>query len=255
MTWAGTPGRTGSSPAAPYPPFSMLKPNLARRALVAGFTLIELLAVILILGILMVFLIPRVTEAVDSARVLSCKKNLQEIYNGLVQYQIHNKTKDCIPTESGVKFFAAIIADGVWENTEAAGKKLTCPGVAIGQLRLAEIDDPKEWFMHLDSIDEDYSAYAGRDQSAAATKGAKGAESCGRIGQLPASGKQILVADDNCSKPGEGNHKSTTVVLYADSTVSTFELMELHKNGTLAADEQILHVGPDSPIEPLRCLK
>jgi prepilin-type N-terminal cleavage/methylation domain-containing protein len=232
----------------------MRKPNLAGRALSAGFTLIELLAVILILGILMVFLIPRVTEAVDSARVLSCKKNMQEIYNGLVQYQIHNKTKDCIPTESGVKFFAAIIADGVWENTEAAGKKLTCPGVAIGQLSGLADSEPKDWFMHLDSIDGEYSAYAGRDQSAAASKSGK-ADQCGRIGQLPASGKQILVADDNCSKPGEGNHKSTTVVLYADSTVSTFETMELHKNGTLAADEQVLHVGPDSPIEALRCVK
>lgn len=234
----------------------MRTPNLARRTAAAGFTLIELLAVILILGILMVFLIPRVTEAVDSAKVLACKKNLQEIYKGLVDYQIHNKTKDCIPTQSGVKFFAALIADGVWENTEAAGKKLSCPGVAIGQLQLGEIDDSSEWFMHLDAVDGNYSAYAGRDQnSTATTKGAKGkTDGCGRIGQLPGSGKQILIADDNCTKPGEPNHRSTTVVLYASGDVSTFELMELHKAGTLTAEEQILSVGPDSPVEPLRCL-
>lgn len=234
----------------------MRTPILLRRAALAGFTLIELLAVILILGILMVFLIPRVTEAVDSAKVLACKKNLQEIYKGLVDYQIHNKTKDCIPTQSGVKFFAALIADGVWENTEAAGKKLSCPGVAIGQLRLAEIDDSTQWFKNLDSIDGDYSAYAGRDQNAPGPgKGGKGkGDQCGRIGQLPGSGKQILIADDNCSKPGEPNHKSSTCVLFASGDVSTFELMELHNSGQLAKEEEILPVGPDSPVEPLRCL-
>jgi len=233
----------------------MRTPNLARRAASAGFTLIELLAVILILGILMTFLIPRVTAAVDSAHVLACKKNMQEIFSGLMQYQVHNKTKDCVPTESGVKFFAALIADGVWENTEADGKKLTCPGVSIGQL--AGLGDaPKEWFMHLDSVDGSYSAYAGRDQNAtpAGKAGKNKGEQCGRIGHVPGSGKQILVADDNCSNPGEGNHRSTTVVLYASGDIGTFELMELHKDGTLSTDENVLSVGPDSPIEALRCL-
>jgi prepilin-type N-terminal cleavage/methylation domain-containing protein len=233
----------------------MRTPNLARRAAQAGFTLIELLAVILILGILMTFLIPRVTAAVDSAQVLACKKNMQEIFGGLMQYQQHNKTKDSVPTESGVKFFAALIADGVWENTEADGKKLTCPGVSIGQLTGLG-SDPKEWFMHLDAVDGSYSAYAGRDQNATPTgKAVKGkGELCGRIGHVPGSGKQILVADDNCSNPGKGNHRSTTVVLYASGDVSTFELLELHRDGTLSKDEEVLTVGPDSPIEALRCL-
>lgn len=234
----------------------MRKPNLARRALSAGFTLIELLAVILILGILMTFLIPKVKEAVDAARVTACSANMKEIYGGLMQYQIHNKTKDSIPTYSGVKFFAALIAEGVWENTEASGKRLSCPAVSAGSLPgLGNIDDPQQWYMHLDSIDGDYSAYAGRDQNATAGKGGKGkSDLCGRIGQVPASGKLILIADDNASKPGEQNHPNTTVVLYADGTVGRIENMELRKAGTLTADEEVLQVGPDSPVEPLRCL-
>jgi prepilin-type N-terminal cleavage/methylation domain-containing protein len=233
----------------------MRTPNLVRRTAAAGFTLIELLAVILILGILMTFLIPQVMSAVDTAKVTACRKNMQEIYNGFVQYQMKNKTKDCIPTQSGVKFFAALIADGVWENTEPNSKKLTCPGVSISQLSLNDIDDPQQWFMHLDSIDGGYSAYAGRDQNAPTGKAAKGkGDACGRIGQVPGSGKQILVADDNCSKPGEANHESATMVLYADGTTGTFELMELRQKGTLTAEEKILTVGPDSPVETLRCL-
>ena len=43
-------------------------------------------------------------------------------------------------------------------------------------------------------------------------------------------------------------------MLYASGDVSTFELMELHSSGQLAKEEQILTVGPDSPVEPLRCL-
>ena len=234
----------------------MRTPSSPRRLYRAGFTLIELLAVILILGILMTFLIPRVKEAVDASRVTACSKNMQEIFNGLVQYQIHNKTKDSIPTESGVKLLAALIADGVWENTEAAGKRLTCPAVSIGQLRLGEIDNPEEWFKHLDVIDGDYSAYAGRNQNApGAGKGAKNkGDLCGRIGHVPGSGKQILIADDNCSKPGEQNHPNVTIVLYADASIGRFENMLLRKSGELTQDEEILTVGPDSPVEALRCL-
>ena|SRR5689334_11062244 len=234
----------------------MRTPNLVRRTVSAGFTLIELLAVILIVGILMTFLIPRVKEAVDAAKVTACEANMSEIFKGMLLYQTHNKTKDSIPTHSGVKFFAALIADGVWENTETAGKRLTCPAVSIGQLQLGEISNAEEWFKNLDSVDGAYSSYAGRDQNATAGKAGKGgkADLCGRIGQLPASGKQILVADDNCSKPGEQNHPQVTVVLYADGHVGTFQSMELHANGTLAKDEEILSVGPDSPIDALRCL-
>src|SRR5689334_19313782 len=95
--------------------------RLLRRA---GFTLIELLAVILIIGILAVYLLPKIPEAVDRAKVTACKANMGEIRNGLIMY---NETFHTIPQESGVKFFTSLIYKGVWENSESSAKKLTCP--------------------------------------------------------------------------------------------------------------------------------
>jgi hypothetical protein len=59
------------------------------------------------------------------------------------------------------------------------------------------------------------------------------------------------VADDN---DGGMNHRTTTVVLYADGNVGTFEIADLEDDGTLMEDEALLIVGPDSPLLVLRKL-
>lgn len=200
-----------------------------------GFTLIELLAVILIIGLLMTFLLPKIPEAIDNARVLACKKNLQEIYKGFLSHDIKY---DDIPRESGVRFFASLISRGVWENTESSAKKLTCPGVKLSALAIGDIDDPKEWFNDLDMITPDHSSYAGRD-----TVNYK-------MRKFPGSGEEPLVADDN---DPEMNHDTTTNVLYADGAVGTFEVFTERERGNIGEDE-ILIVGPDSPIEALQKL-
>jgi hypothetical protein len=48
----------------------------------------------------MVFLLPKIPEAIDAARVTACKKNLQEIYSGFVMYD--TKHKD-LPKEGGAQ--------------------------------------------------------------------------------------------------------------------------------------------------------
>jgi len=208
-----------------------------RRSLRAGFTLIELLAVILIIGILMTFLLPKIPEAIDAARVTACKKNMQEIYSGLLLYD--NKHGD-LPHGSGVKFFAALIADKVWDNGKASAQKLSCPAVKRGALSgIANLDNPDDWYDHLDQIDGTYSAYAGRNMKDFPMR------------KFPGGPKDALVADDN---DPEMNHRTTTVVLFADGNVATYELSDLVKNGTLHEDEKTLLVGPDSPVEELRKL-
>jgi prepilin-type N-terminal cleavage/methylation domain-containing protein len=208
-----------------------------RGSLRAGFTLIELLAVILIIGILMTFLLPKIPEAIDAARVTACKKNLLEIYSGLLIYD--NKHGD-LPKGSGVKFFAALIADKVWDNGKASAQKLSCPAVKRSALSgIANLDNPEDWYSHLDQIDGTYSAYAGRNMREAALR------------KFPGGPKDALVADDN---DPDMNHRTTTCVLFADGNVATYEIAELLKSGTLHEDQKVLLVGPESPIEELRKL-
>ena len=201
----------------------------------AGFTLIELLAVILIIGILMFFLLPRIPEAIDAARVTACKRNMQEVYNGLMLFQQKFKR---MPRESGVRFFAELIASNTWEPVEGTARKLTCPGVDDAVLSSTGMK-PEEWYTELDRIDGGYSTYAGRDMKNFPLR------------QFPASGKEPLVADDN---DPEMNHDTTTVVLYGDGGVAGIELYDLTNEGVLAKDEMILIVGPNSPVEALRKL-
>ena len=208
----------------------------ARAAVRAGFTLIELLAVILIISILMTFLLPRIPVFIDKGEVTACQANLREIYAGLMIYKSkHNRA----PNKSGVAFFGQLVSYKVWENSEQSGKKLTCPGVDISALEIGAIEDPKDWFSDLEVVDGSYSSYAGRD--------------CKNhpLRKFPGKDSVALVADDN---DPEMNHLTTTNVLYASGVVGTFEIAELIEDGTLGPEEEVLIVGPESPIEELQKL-
>ncbi len=201
-----------------------------RRA--AAFTLVELLAVIAIIGILMAFLLPKIPEMMDATKVTACEKNLSEIYKGVEMYRMKY---DRLPSESGVRFFTTLISREVWENTKTSAQKLSCPGVDIGALDIGAIDDPTEWYIDPEMVNGNYSAYAGRNTDEY------------KLRRM--SGKEPLVADDN---DGDGNHRTTTNVLYGDGAVHAFELGLEREKGNVGSEETYLTVGPDAEIEDLR---
>ncbi|HVS18656.1 MAG TPA: type II secretion system protein [Planctomycetota bacterium] len=205
--------------------------RVARR----GFTLIELLAVIMIIGILSVFLIPRIPEAIDAAKVTACDQNLKEIYKGLMLY---DQKFGNLPSHGGVRFFTDLVTRKVYENVPGTAKKLTCPGVKTNSLASLTGLPPEQWFADAEAIDGDSSSYAGRDIKEYPLR------------KFPGSGREPLVADDN---DPEMNHRTQTLVLYDDGNVERMEIMLLVESGELGEDESLI-VGPDSQVEVLRKL-
>src|SRR5262245_27578981 len=136
-------------------PMDQRRRGAARR----GFTLIELLAVILIISILVTALTPMINDAIESSRVTACSANLRQIYNGMLVYETNFKR---IPDQSGVRFFAALIAKGSMEKTKPNCERLTCPSIDKSSLAIGTMDW-EDWWSDLERIDGTYSAYAGRD--------------------------------------------------------------------------------------------
>jgi len=64
-----------------------LENRIVRRHRKAGFSLIELLAVMVILGILMVFLVPKLLEKKEVAKQLITEEHLQQISSAIAVYE------------------------------------------------------------------------------------------------------------------------------------------------------------------------
>ncbi|MBM3978619.1 MAG: prepilin-type N-terminal cleavage/methylation domain-containing protein [Planctomycetes bacterium] len=208
-------------------------PSAAGRVLRAGFTLIEMMAVLLIIGILMYFLLPTVTDSIAQSKVVACQANLRNIYTGIQAYEMKYKH---LPDRSGVQFFAMLITRGAWENTKTNAQRLTCPAVDTNGLPGLMGKDEDQWFIDIEAVDGSYSSYAGRDLKANPLR---------RL-----SGKEPLVCDDNDAS--EGNHPTTTNVLMGDGSIDSLEIKLFEEKGEIPKDSTRLAVGPDAEVEVLR---
>ena len=59
-----------------------------RRNKIRGFTLIEIMVVVVIIGLLAAFIVPRVMDRVDEARVTKVRADLQAIETALAMYRL-----------------------------------------------------------------------------------------------------------------------------------------------------------------------
>ena len=212
--------------------------RLPRRELRSGFTLIELLAVILIISILAAALSPMVLSAVGASEVSACQTNQGKIHQAFVQHEIkYRDTKfGAYPTASGVAFFSQLYQREAITPSKANAEMMTCPGVNKSALAIGSMDW-EEWWTDTELVTGDYSAYAGRD-----TK---------NFPLRKMAANEPLLGDDN---DGSMNHGTTTNVLFGDGDVRKYELKVLQEDGVLTQEEDVLLIGPDSPIEELRKL-
>lgn len=162
--------------------------------------------------------------------VNACATNLRAIYAGLLE--AHARAGR-VPSGSGIAFFAALIAEGVWEDTPAKRALLTCPGPHAAPVP-AGLD-----FRASSALPPSASAYAGRDTSRFP------------LTKFPSGGAELepLIACDNA---GGLNHEGCMNVLFSDGSVITLLLAQEIERGIVPPGTTNLPVGPDSPVPELR---
>lgn len=212
-----------------------------------GFTLMEMLVVILIIGILSTFLVVRLPEWMDRAKVTACEANLQNLYKGMLSYQSDHS--NAWPRDDGVRFFLRLWKDEVFEHTEANAKMFNCPGVGFEYLDRA-LDFPEgripleEWFDDWENLGPAYTAYAGYSSWG---------DSDLRHKLRKRPGHTAIIGD---ATEVDFNHRTAAVYLTADGAVHRMLMSDLRDEGLLAEDEMpYLEIGPASPKEDLHTLR
>ncbi len=165
--------------------------------------------------------------------VQTCKKNMAAIYKGWVALK---KQTGQLPQGPGPVMIAGLIANGIWEDTDAYREMMTCPGPDAHALPQA-ID-----FTQTASLSNASSAYACRNQKDYP------------LARFPAGGanNEPILACDNANGM---NHDGVMNVLYTDGSITTLHLDQEIERGRLPAGTTTFVVGKESPIEDLRKLR
>ena len=71
--------------------YTSMKPkNCSQKRAQRGFTLIEVMIVVIILGILASFILPRIMDRPDAARIVKAKQDIRTLVNALDLYKLDN---------------------------------------------------------------------------------------------------------------------------------------------------------------------
>jgi prepilin-type N-terminal cleavage/methylation domain-containing protein len=190
-----------------------------------GFTLIELLIVIAIIAVLATVLLPRVAGVMENANVSACQANLRNFGQDLQLYR--NRFKE-LPNASGPAFLLKLWETGMVEHVEKESLRFLCPGVGQSPSR----NEAGAAYDDIENVDPETIDYAGRNVQD---------HPISRAG----ASKEALAADDNDGT--EPNHKFKTNVLWADLSVTDFDIATY-------PGLDVLVVGPDSPEPALQTL-
>lgn len=166
-----------------------------------------------------------------SSDVELCQKQLARIYAGLLEYQAKFGHA---PQHSGVRFLGALISDGIWPNTAANARVLSCPGVEAASLCGGA--RPEQWYADPAKLSGECSAYAARDSARAP------------LPSFPTSGREALVA---CDCAHGMNHARYANVLCADGSIVTLDIEKLKREGVLPPEATRIPIGPDAPEQIL----
>jgi len=205
------------------PPFDRTDPaprgRWKQRLLGVGLGLV--IAVLVFIGLpalLWMGCTSRIPQAIDRAQCGACEASLQEL-NGIVA--AYAQAHGSLPSAAGEDFFQALIASREIESS-AAGR-LHC-AADMGSL--------------YESGAGLYRGYAFRDNLTCPVR--------------RGDPERAIAA---CGNREEQNHRDLTLVLMADGTIRKLSLSEMRKQGLVAANEDRLLVGPDSPLPMLRELR
>lgn len=205
----------------------------------SGFSLIEILVVITIIGLLMTIGFGPVQNALESGRVTKCRKNLADIGQSMLVWK-DQRNKGRWPKESGIRFLLKLNQAGL--ITGRNSETFLCPGTSDSNDG-GPTGEPGSSYLDWDNLDPNTISYAGRDIEANPIKG-------GDSSTIP------IASDDN---DGRANHRFLTNILYSDGSTGSFDIKSDQGLSVLQGFPDVektgVPVGPDSPYEPLRCLR
>jgi len=170
------------------------------------------LALLLYVGVAFAFQFRlHIPEKIDEARLVACERNLKMIHGFAVDCA---RVRGALPPQSGEAFYEALFSEYPGESLVVV--HLRCVGEDVECLTSGEMP---------------YRGYAFRDNLTFPA----------RLGEP----ERAIAA---CGNRERQNHPDLTLVLMADGTIRKLSLSEMRKQGLVAANEDRLLVGPDSPL-------